>query len=165
MPALEVLAQALAREGYAPLRPAEGTPPLEDFRFLGAKEHWGSISAVGLFPADGLPLEALDRRVADLHALAQALAPMAGHLTVQPLVGEGTEVKLGVFAVALAVFEGGAPPEAVDHLRRSRGGGLRDRVKAFAWAVDGPLGKCWDHRGLPFAVAPGRKWVERILRS
>lgn len=164
MPALDVLAQALAREGYAPLQPAPGHAPLEGYRFLGAREHWGSISAVGLFPADGLDIAALDRRVADLHALAHALTPLAGHLTVQPLVGKGTEVKLGVFAVAIAVFEGGAPPEAVDHLRRSRGGGLRDRAKALAWAVDGPLGKCWDHRGLPFAVAPGRRWVEQALR-
>jgi hypothetical protein len=161
MPALQGLVHALEQQrGYAPLQPPAG------FTWAGQRDHWGSVCVLALARGDGLDARAVQALADQAWGLVQGLRPRARVLAqVGPGSPGGSAVQLGSFGVVALVFQQGVPPPLLPALRAARRGELRAKSYLVTWALDPPLGKVYGHPGPPYALLPGKGWLQRQLRA
>ncbi|MGH8248686.1 MAG: hypothetical protein ACREUU_19935 [Gammaproteobacteria bacterium] len=169
MDVISQLVEALTREkGYQrlelPTVPEAGALRPEQFRFVGIRDYWGSVTTIALVPADGLEETALTGLFNRYAALTEALQQHAGTLKIYSAAMIGSaDVKLGSYGLLCLVAQGGCPLRLIEAARRHKRGGFAKKVYTVTWVLDVAGRGVHTHRWVPFALFPGKAYLQGLI--
>jgi hypothetical protein len=129
--------------------------------FVGVREYWGSMMTLAILQADGLPEATVREHAQTLQHFASGILPLAGSLRTSG----GVAAKLGSFGLLVLVFEGGCAEPAVSALRRIRFGSGWQKDYVVVWIADLLARQVHKHRGLPFTIYPGLRYIRRLVKA
>ncbi len=131
--------------------------------FLGVREYWGSQMSVAVVRGDKVDHDDVPGQAEDFYRFGNALLPLSGNLQVRYGGLNAGRVKLGSFGLMIYVFEHGCGSRTADKIRSCRHGSMKEKDYVRCWVLDGYCRRVITHRGVPFGMFPGKRFLRSLL--